>query len=153
MQKWITSIVGLLVMTSGSVYAGQDKPAKKERPSQTSVASKTAFATIKASDPKVKGAKSATDLQASKALVGKSGAFVGTVTKVFAPKSNSVVLLNFAQDYKSALVGAVDDQNFAKLPDLTKLKGKKVLLSGKVVDFKGQPQVQIDSPDDVRVIK
>jgi hypothetical protein len=154
MQKFIVGIVvGLLVTGTASVYAGQEKPAKKERLSQASVAGKTPFSTIKASDAKVKTAKPATDLKTAKALVGKSGAFVGTVVKVFAPKSNSVVLLNFANDYKAALVGAVDDKDFAKLPDLQKLTGKKVLLTGKVVDYKGQPQIQIDSPDDVRVVE
>lgn len=154
MRQFIASMIAVFVVTgTGSAYAGQEKSANKERPSQASVASKGAFGTVKASDAKVKGAKPATDLKAAKALTGKSGAFVGTVTKVFAPKSNSVVLLNFAQEYKTALVGAIDDQDFAKLPDLAKLKGKKVLLTGKVVDFKGQPQIQIDSPDDVRLVE
>lgn len=123
------------------------------KPTQKGVAAKGAFSTIGAADAKVKSATKATDLNAAKKTVSKTAAFSGTVAKVFTPKGNGLVLLNFANDYKTAIIGVVDDSDFAKFPDLQTLVGKKVWVSGKVENYKGQPEVRLNSPDAIKIIQ
>ncbi len=132
--------------------AGKKADSKPDRPTQSSVAAKGAFGTVKADDAKVKTAAKASDLEAAKKKVGKTATFTGTVDRVFTPKGNGLALLNFAKDYRAALTGVVGAKDFAKLPDLQTLVGKKVMVSGMVEDYKGQPQVRLDSADDIKVI-
>ena len=133
------------------VKSGTAKPAKPAGPSQSKVAAKGAFPTVKAAA--IKGAKPATDLAGAKKLVGKTATFVGTVDKVFETKSHGVVLLNFAKNYKSALIGAVDAKHFAAFPDLAQLKGKKITVTGKVVIFNGAPEVELEKAGAIKIVK
>lgn len=157
MMRFLIAATAALMLTCGAARA--QKPAEKSganpaKPTQASLAAKgKSFGTIAATDAEVTGATKADDLAAAKKQVGKSAAFVGNVAKVFTLKSNSIVLLNFAKDYKTALVGAVKAEDFAKFPDLKTLEGKRVLLTGKVIDFKGQPEVELTSPDGIKVIR
>ena len=79
--------------------------------------------------------------------------FVGVVDKVFAPKGSNIVLLNFAKNYKSAVMGAVKVKNFGAFPDLAQLKGKKVTMTGKVVIFKGAPEVELEKAGAIKLVK
>ncbi len=129
-------------------------PAKARKPAgppQSKVAAKGAFPFVKAAA--VKGAKPATDLAGAKKLVGKTVTFVGTVDRIFAPKGNSMVLLNFAKDYKKALVGIVTVKNFGAFPDLRLLRGKKVTVTGKVVIYKGAPEVELVKAGAIKLVK
>ena len=127
---------------------------KTESPSQSSVAAKDKkFATVAASDAKVKAATDAKNLTGAGKFVSKTGVFAGTVAGIFSPKGNHLLLINFDKDYKSAITGMIRANDFSKFPDLKTLEGKKVLISGKVVDYKGSPEVTIDSPDDIKIIK
>jgi DNA/RNA endonuclease YhcR with UshA esterase domain len=142
-----------------TVYAVQPPaaPAKAgstaaEKP-QSEVASKTAkIATIAATAPAVKSALAANDLAGAKAQVGKTVAFTGTVSKVYAPKSNKLVILNFDPDYKKAMTAVVFSTTFAKFPDLTTLDGKKLLVSGKVTEFHGGYEIVVSSPTDLKIV-
>ena len=139
------------------VRAQDSKPASKteasEKPSQKSVAAKAAFGTIAASDAKVKAASDPKDLTKAGKMTGKTGTFSGTVAQVYAMKGNNMVLLNFDKDYKAAITGVIRAKNFSKFPDLQTLKGKKVLVSGAVEDYKGRPEIQLASLDDIKIIK
>ena len=129
------------------------KPDKAKRAPQSKVAAKGEFPTIKSTDAAVKSARPASDLAGAKKLVGKEVKIIGTVAKVYAPQSNTLVLLNFAKNYKTAVIGAVKAEHFAKFPDLNKLAGKKVLLSGKMISFKGAPEVELTKVGAIRVVK
>ncbi|WP_395091938.1 hypothetical protein [Armatimonas sp.] len=94
---------------------------------------------FKAGDGSVTKALKATDLAGAKKLVGKDGAFEGTVVKVFSPSSNGLVILNF-------------DKNYADFPDIQSLKGKHVLISGKFDDFKGSPEIVLARPDQLKLV-
>lgn len=125
---------------------------KAAKVTQARVAAKDKkFAVIEATDASVKAAKDAKSLTEAKKLVDKTGAFAGTVAKVFEP--SGLVLINFDRDYKTALTAVVRAKDFAKFPDLKTLEGKKVLVSGKVVEFKGQPEVELVALDDIKIIK
>src|SRR4051812_13232366 len=105
-------------------------------PAQSEGASKSAeFGTVFKTDKQNQEAHDAKDLEGAKKLIGKEGVFKGTVAKVFTPKSNSVVILNFAKDYKTAVSAVVKKEDFSKFPDLQTLEKKEVLVSGKVVDY------------------
>ena len=134
------------------VAPGKTAPKTKRAP-QTQVAAKGAFPAVKSNDAALKGATSATDLAGAKKLVGKPVRVVGTVVKVYAPKSNGVVLLNFAKNYKTALVAAVKAEDFAKFPALNQLEGRRVLLSGKMVMFKGAPEIELAKAGAIKVVK
>ena len=77
-----------------------------------------------ASDASVKAAIPATNLTKAKTKLNKTGMFVGVVTDVFAPKNGKRVLLDFAPDYKKAVIGFVDAKSFKTFPDLKQLKKK-----------------------------
>ena len=121
--------------------------------SQSSSASKTEqFASVPATDESVKSAIDAHDLKAAAALVGKTGSFTGTVTKLYSPKSGSLVILNFDRDFKTALTAVVKKERFSKFPDLTQLEGKKVLVTGKFIDFKGATEIELSEPGSIKLI-
>ncbi len=125
---------------------------KESLPTQASLASKTAkFGMATAAE--VKSAVDAHDLAKAKTMVDKPITFVGTVTKVFAPKSNKVVILNFDKDYKSALTAVVFTTTFGKFPDLKTLEGKKVVVSGKVKSFHEGEEVALDAPTQIKIVK
>ena len=122
--------------------------------SQSELASKTAkFETVTAADTSVKGALDAHDLKAAAGMVGKSGSFTGTVTKTFSPRSGTVLILNFDSDYKTALTAVIKRADYGKFPDLTKLEGKKVLITGKFTDFHDATQIELSSADQIKLIE
>lgn len=130
----------------------EPKPAGK---SQAELALKTAaFAAVAAANPALKSARKATDLAGAKAAEGKGAAtFIGTIARVFAPRSNTVVILNFAKDYRSAVSAVVFAKNFAAFPPLAALEGKTVLVTGAVQDYQGSPEIVLTAPGQVKVVK
>lgn len=140
------AIVGIALAIFASAIAAQN--------TQSDLASKTAkFGTIAKTDDAVKSALEAHDLKAAAGLVGKSGSFAGTVTKIFTPKSGSLVILNFDKDYKTALTAVIKRSDWSKFPDLAKLEGKKVVVSGKFVDFRGATEIDITGPDQIKIVE
>ncbi len=145
-------------MLAAAVARARDKEAKPasqraEYKPQSEVASKSAFATVKEDDSAVKKALAAKELAEAKKLIGKDGAFKGTVTKVFSPRGNSMVILDFAPNFKDALTAVLKAVNYAKFPDMSQLKDKKVLISGKFEDYKGAPQIVLEKLEQIRLIK
>lgn len=147
-------IVATLVALPIASFARQDVVHKASSQPQAAVASKTAvFATVKAANASVKAAVAANDLNAVNKQTGKSGTVQGTVAKLFAPPSNSLVVLNFADDYWTAATVVVRAKNFAKFPNLQTLKGKKVLVTGRVTEYKEKPQIEVSEPGQIKIIR
>ena len=134
----------------GAKPTGGEKPSRK---SQSEVSAKTNFGTVAASSPSVKKALDAKDLAGAQKLVGKEGAFQGTVTKVYTAKGNSIVILDFSPKFSDALTTVLKPENYAKFPNMDTLNGKHILVSGKFEDFHGKPQIVLSKPDQVKVIK
>ncbi|MCX6367853.1 MAG: hypothetical protein NTX57_14280 [Armatimonadetes bacterium] len=135
------------------VFAQDEKPKSDPAKPQASVASKTAkFDTVKRGDGSVKTALKATDLAGAKKLVGKDGAFEGVVVKVFSPRSNGLVILNFDKNYRNALTAVLRVKNYASFPDMQTLKGKHVLITGTFVDYKGSTEIQLTKSEQVKLI-
>jgi hypothetical protein len=135
----------------GAASGATKKAPRKKRPNQSQLALKTPFPTISSSQ--IKGAVLATDLAGAKKMEGKNATIVGTVTNVFTPGGGSVVLLNFASDYKKAVVGAIKAPDFGKFSNIYTLNGKKVAFMGKMVIYKGHPEVELKTPGAIKLVK
>jgi hypothetical protein len=146
-------IAAVVSIAGGPVLALQKEGAKPERKPQAELASKAAFATIPAVSLELKKALEAHDLARAKKLIGQEGTIQGTVAKVFTPKSNALVILNFDKDYKKALVAVVKAADFAKFPNLETLKDKRVLVRGKFVDYNGTPELSLTDASHVKIVK
>lgn len=135
--------------------AGKDESGRKPSyKSQEELAAKSAhFGTVAATDKAVTGAIKATDLEGAKKLTGKAGAFTGTVTKVFAPKSNALLILNFASNYRTAVTAVVRQRSFSTFPTLSSLEGKKVLITGTVTDYQNRPEIELTSLSQIKIVK
>jgi hypothetical protein len=119
--------------------------------SQSSLAAKRPFAAIPASSPAVRAALAPKDLAGARKLEGKSGAFAGVVSKVYA--TGGIVILDFDPDYKSALTAVVKAPAFAQFPDLKTLDGKRVLVRGQFIDFHGKPEIDMTRAEQIAVVK
>ena len=145
----------LLTMPAYSVPTAPSASAStvpKLFPTQATVAAKTAFGTVAASDKSVTTALGAKALADAQKLVGKPGSFQGTVTQVYSPKSHGFVALDFAASYRDALTANVAPEDYAKFPDLTQLVGKHVVVSGKFVAHGAQVQLAVTRPDQIKVV-
>lgn len=134
-------------------FAGAAPKLKPAKVTQAQVALKSAFPVVKATDPSVRSALPATNLAKARTKLNKPAMFSGVVTQVYAPKNGKRVLVDFAPDYKKAVIGLVDARSFKLFPDLRTLKGKRVLLSGRVIAYKEQVQVDLSSPSAIRIVK
>jgi hypothetical protein len=144
---------GLLCISNSPIFADSTQTTNSStKPSQSSVALKSSFASVDAMASQVKSAISAKDMKAAVAMEGKTGTFTGTITKVYAPSSNSIVVLDFDRDYDSAVTAVVKADNFKAFPDLSKLSGKSVVISGPVAEFRDHPQILLTSPNQIQVI-
>ena len=147
------TLLGLVSVVTPACGFAQDSP-DATKPAQAAVAVKDKkFSVVKPDAETVKKAIHATDLLAFKDKTGKEITITGKVYSVFAPKSHSVVLLNFATNYKEAITVAIKAKDFANFPDLRKLKDKQVVVTGKCIDYKGQPEVEISQLKQLSVIE
>lgn len=152
-MRTIMLIAAALSIAGTPVLALQKEGGKPERKPQSELARKVALATIPATSLELKKALDSHDLAGAKKLVGREGAIQGTVAKVFTPRSNALVILNFDKDYKKALVVVVKAADFAKFPDLETLKDKHVLIRGKFVEYNGAPELALTDASHLKIVK
>jgi len=138
---------------SGAASAQTAAKAAPKHKAQSEVARNASFAEVAGTDAAVGKALDAKEMAAAKKLIGKDAAIKGTVVKVFAPSSNSIVILNFAEKYQEAAVAVLKPESFARFPEMSQLKGKRVLVTGTLTDYKGQPQIELKEPAQLKVIK
>lgn len=158
----LSSVAGAFLLSrahaqdASGLFKGQTitpKQSASNRPAQSALARKGAFPTVSAKDPAFVHAIPATNLVGVHAKLNQSATFSGTVVKVYLSKSNAHVLLDFAANYRSAGVGLIDAKNFRQFPDLRQLTGKRVLVSGRVLTFKDQTQIDLATPNAIRLVK
>ena len=131
---------------------GAKKPANTKPQSELAAKGAT-FRTVPATDTKVKTALAATDLAGAKKAVGKTGAFVGTVADVYISRGNGVTKLNFDADFHKAFTAVIFPNTYAKLPDVKTLKGKKLLVTGKIEEYKGDYEIVVKDLDQIKTVK
>lgn len=146
MKSFALAALVLAALPFAPAHADDPKP-------QSSVAAKTEFAAARASDPAVAGAIDAKDLTAARKLLNKEGGFVGTVARVYQPENNHLVILNFDKKFTNALTAVLKPAAYAKFPDMDKLEGKKVLVTGKFVAYKGRPEIELTDPAQIKIVK
>lgn len=148
-------LAALLIAVPCLGAVAQRQPVANIRPDQAAVASKTAhFGSIAAKSAAVKKALKATDLAGAMKLVGKVGSFTGTVAEVYAVRGNGSMYLNFAKPWDKTISGQVLAADYAKLPPLKPLSGKRVLISGTFSAYRGtHPQIVVHSAGQIRIVK
>jgi len=140
-------VIAVFILGAGASMAQDAK-------TQEQLASKTAkIGSIAKTDAAVASALDAHELDKAAAMVGKAGSVKGTVARLFAPNSGTILILNFDRDYKTAITAVVKRANFDKFPDLAVLEGKQVVISGKVSDFRGAPQIELTSADQIKIVE
>jgi len=88
----------------------------------------------------------------AKKHVGEQAIVSGTVAEV--NKAAALVRLNFEKPYPDSVFTAVIfSRNTNSFPDVDKLKGKKVEVSGKVADYRGRPEIIVNSTNQIKVVE
>jgi hypothetical protein len=135
--------------TSDKVDGAPKKPAK---PTQADVASLTAsFGKIAKTDDQYKSALDAHALADALKMVDKDGAFKGTVAKVFEPRGLAIV--EFDENYRTALTAILKGANFTNFPALTNLVGKEVVVMGKFIKYRDSAEIVLDKPEQVKIVR
>src|SRR5258708_22462852 len=124
------------------------------KPLQHVVASKTAkCGAVDKDDAAYKNALDAHDLAGALKLVGKDGAFKGTVSKLYEERDGDMVVFDFDPNYRIALTAVLKNPDFPKFPVVKTLEGKEIVVSGKFVDYHGKAQVELTDPKQIKVVK
>ena len=171
-MKSIRTLSLVLVVTVGFTIAAfsQDAPKPKTTPApdsrppragadakptpQAELASKTAkFEKVAKADDAYKKALDAHALADAQKQIDKEGAFKGMVAKVFEPRSGAMVILNFDENYQSALTAMTRKENFDKFPALTNLIGKEVLITGKFAQFQNRVEMVLTNPAQIKLVE
>ncbi len=151
----MASVVGMsldTVRANRSASVLQDRDPMK--PLQHVVASKTAkFGAVDKDDGAYKNALDAHDLAGALKLVGKDGAFKGTVSKLYEERDGDMVVFDFDLNYRTALTAVLKNPDFPKFPDVKTLEGKEIVVSGKFVDYHGKAQIELTDPAQVKLVK
>lgn len=127
-------------------------------PFQSEVAADKQWNTTSSSDARLSTAIAATDIARGRSLVGQRGAIQGTVTDIFIPPGNSVMIVNFGNSRGDALMAVVKSSNYAKFPPLSKLEGKKVLIEGQFEIYRNRDkneviEIVLSDPNQVSVVR
>jgi hypothetical protein len=134
------------------ILAGQTGDAQK--PLQHSIASKTAkFGSISKTDEIYASALDAHDLAGAFKKIGQTGAFKGTVSKIFEERDGDLMILDFDPDYKTALTAVLKNPEFPKFPDMKPLEGKEIVVSGSFVDYHGKAEILLTDPDQIKIVR
>ncbi|MFM7322425.1 MAG: hypothetical protein ACKO5K_12995 [Armatimonadota bacterium] len=145
------------LLALGSPAPAQDAPGSTPatpRKAQHEVARKDIeFASVSANEVSALGAVGAADIDALRKRADKETSVVGKVVSVFRPDSRSIVLLNFARNYRDAITVGVKSQHFGAFPDLRGLEGKQVIVVGKIGLYRERPQILIEKPTQLRIVK
>lgn len=149
----IAAVATAFLAFSASSGAASSSPAGRSRPGQSTVAATAAFGVVPSSAVDKEHAIDAKDLADAGKMVGKPGAFQGTVSNVYSPRDHDIVILDFDLNYRSALTAVVMAGSYAKFPALKSLTGKHVLITGKFTDYHGKPEIILTNPAQVKVLR
>ena len=119
---------------------------------EPAVSNTTKFGTVSKTDAAYTAALDAHNKDDAANMVGRSGSFRGTVSKVFMPGKGSIVILNFDEDYKTALTAVIKKADISKFPDLEKLVGHEIVVSGKFIDYKGNAEIELTDPKQILLV-
>ena len=99
------------------------------------------------------------DFAKLKGMIGTTVTVRGKVSEVFVPKSATVSIFNFEginrRDFNVVLPKAnLDAVNAAFDGDVAKaVKGQTIAVTGAVADYRGNPQIQLTKPEQLKIEK
>jgi DNA/RNA endonuclease YhcR with UshA esterase domain len=84
--------------------------------------------------------------------IGANALVTGTIADVY--KKSGPYRLNFEQPYPNQVFTAVIfARNTNDFPEIDKLKGKKVQVSGKIADYRGHPEIVLNSTNQLKLLE
>jgi DNA/RNA endonuclease YhcR with UshA esterase domain len=92
-----------------------------------------------------------------KGMIGQDATIRGTVTEVFTPSSGTVKIFNFEGIERRAFNVVVrkdklDAVNAGFGGDVeAAVRGKTITVTGKIVDYRGNPQMQLEKPEQMKI--
>lgn len=142
------------VVNAKPAASGTNAVPKTAAKAQAEVASKTAkFAIVSKTDESYKTALDAHALDAALKQANKSGAFKGKVTKIFEPRGGAMAIVNFDENYKTALTALLKKENFTNFPALTNLMNKEVMVTGTFIDFQGRAEIVLTNSAQIKLVQ
>lgn len=88
----------------------------------------------------------------AKEHIGAQATVKGTIAEVNV--GERIVRLNFEQPYpKNPFTAVIFPANTNKFPEVEKLKGKTVEVSGKIAQYRERPQIVLTSTNQVKVVE
>lgn len=84
--------------------------------------------------------------------VGANALVTGTIAEVY--KKSGPYRLNFEQPFpKNVFTAVIFARNTNDFPEIDKLKGKKVQVSGKIADYRGHPEIVVSSTNQIKLME
>jgi DNA/RNA endonuclease YhcR with UshA esterase domain len=96
----------------------------------------------------------ATDVQKLSQLTGQTVTVEGNIVKTGTHTESGMNFLNFSHERKTGFVAVIFPRsvsNFSE-PPAQMYQAKKVRITGRIEDFRGQPQIVVESPDQIKVV-
>ena len=84
---------------------------------------------------------------------GEEATVTGIVTQVSTPR-NGIIYLNMGGKFPdNVFTGVIFKKEAAAFENVKELEGKKVELTGMIVEYKGKPQIILKKPDQIKVVE
>lgn len=128
-----------------AVGPGLASPASPAQP-----ACNGSFSTVSDKDVAVRAAYDVRNLGQAIQLVGKPACFKGHVVRVYLTSSRNFASLDFDKDYKKAIVAVAIGDAVSRMPGIESLAGQELVISGTVSLYKGQPEIKLKSPTQIK---
>lgn len=144
-------VAGFILSRTSTAGAAESMVGSASQPPQA-FSKKVPLEHISATDAAVKNPMPADDLDTAEKNIDKPVTFVGRVSTVYVPGSNSVQIINFAENYKDAVSAAIDAPDYGKFPDPKTLEGKDLLITGQMIIFNKHLEVKLTSPDQIKIV-
>ena len=110
------------------------------------------FASIAATDPAVKKSVSAKKLDILRKRIGTDATVIGRVTQIYVPKGDALQVVNFAEPHYFAITAVLRKRDADKFPALKSLVGKKIIVTGRLVDYKDKAQIELTDPTQIKIV-
>ncbi|MBL7222828.1 MAG: hypothetical protein ISS72_03150 [Candidatus Brocadiae bacterium] len=84
--------------------------------------------------------------------VGEYSTVEGTIVGSY--NSGKACFLNFASDWRHTFTAVIFARRFAAFPERPEehYRGRRVRVTGLVVEYRGKPEIVLDSPDQIEVL-
>jgi DNA/RNA endonuclease YhcR with UshA esterase domain len=97
------------------------------------------------------------DAEKLKGMIGQDATIRGTVREVFTPQSGSVKIFNFDGIDRRAFNVVIRKDFFEAINagfggDVeAAVKGKTITVTGKIAEYRGNPQIQLEKPEQLQI--